>query len=74
MKKLFLTMSVLFIISCSKKDTTDSSMSTDSLASDSTSAIPNPSPSTDSTSTSMSGAGSMSDSTTAASTKTDSAK
>lgn len=50
MKKLFLTMSVLFIINCSKKDTTDtSSMKNDSLVSDSTAAIPNPAPQTDST-------------------------
>ena len=53
MKKLFLTMSVLFIINCSKKDTTDiSSMKNDSLVSDSTAAIPNPAPQTDSMSTS----------------------
>ncbi|MDP9955224.1 hypothetical protein J2X97_000861 [Epilithonimonas hungarica] len=60
MKKLFLTMSVLFIISCSKKDTTENSMPNDILTSDSTAAIPNPSPQTDSTTTSASG--SMSDS------------
>ncbi|MPT31787.1 MAG: hypothetical protein E2600_08985 [Chryseobacterium sp.] len=60
MKKLFLMMSVLFIISCSKKDTTENSMSNDILTSDSTAAIPNPAPQTDSTTTSASG--SMSDS------------
>ena len=53
MKKLFLTMSVLSIINCSKKDTIDSSsMNNDSLISDSTVAIPNPAPQTDSLSAS----------------------
>ncbi|SDG39313.1 hypothetical protein [Epilithonimonas hungarica] len=55
MKKLFLPMIVLFIISCSKKDTTENSMSNDILTSDSTAAIPNPAPQTDSTTTSASG-------------------
>lgn len=48
-------MSVLFIVSCSKKDTTDTtSMNNDSLVSDSTAAIPNPAPQTDSTAISTS--------------------
>lgn len=49
-------MSILFIINCSKKDATDTtSMSNDSLVSDSTAAIPNPAPQTDSTAISTSG-------------------
>lgn len=74
MKKLLLAMSVLFIISCSKKDTTDTnSMSSDSLASDSAAAIPNPAPQTDSTSKPVSG--SMSDSNaTSSNSRKDSAK
>lgn len=48
-------MIVLFIISCSKKDTTENSMPNDLLTSDSTVAIPNPAPQTDSTTTSASG-------------------
>lgn len=69
-------MSVLFIISCSKKDTTETnSMNNDSLVSDSSAAIPNPAPQTDSTTASMSNSGSSSDSTsTSSSARKDSAK
>lgn len=68
-------MSVIFIISCSKKDTTEtSSMNNDSLASDSSAAIPNPAPQTDTTA-SMSNSGSSTDSTsTSSSARKDSAK
>ena len=55
-------MAVLFIVSCSKKDTTESTMGTDSMATDSSAAIPNPAPQTDSATTAMSNTGSAMDS------------
>lgn len=66
MKKFLLAFSVFTIMSCSKNDSSQTgSTSTDSLASDSTAAVPNPAPQTDSATSSTSGAtsGTMSDST-----------
>lgn len=53
MKTLLATLSVLFIVSCSKKDTAETNSTTDSLPVDTMTAIPNPSPSTDTTSVSV---------------------
>ena len=76
MKKVLLAATVLFMISCSKKDTAqNSSMTSDSLASDSAAAIPNPAPQTDSATGSMSGSNATTDSTaTSPATKKDSAR
>jgi len=78
MKKLLLTLSVLFILSCAKNESGQtSSTSSDSLASDSTAAIPNPAPQSDTAASSAtygSNPNNMSDSATSSTNRRDSAR
>lgn len=53
MKKIIVTLSALFIVSCSKKDTGDTDSPIGTMDTDTMAAIPNPSPSTDTTSVTM---------------------